>query len=122
MQDAVVNYNRTATMSHYETGKPAGRRGNAMPTAVPSRLYPCHPGGPNDYVYIHTATPRMWEAVLQVIGRSDLLGDPRFATQAGRNQHAEEIYAMIEAWTHAPDQARRHGGVWQSRDSSRGDV
>lgn len=71
MQDAIVNYNRTATMSHYETGQPAGRRGNSIPTAVPSRLYPCHPGGANDYVYIHTATPAMWEAVLRVIGRSD---------------------------------------------------
>jgi formyl-CoA transferase len=99
MQDAVVNYNRVATMSHYLTGQPAPRRGNAMATSVPSGLYPCQPGGPNDYVYIHTATPRMWEAVLETIGRADLIADPRFKTQQGRNAHAEEVYALLKAWT-----------------------
>lgn len=99
MQDAVVNFNRTATMSHYLTGEPAPRRSNASPASVPSRLYPCKPGGPNDYVYIHTAHQHMWEALLTTIGRSDILHDPRFQTQAGRNQHAEELYACIEAWT-----------------------
>ncbi|MGQ4807786.1 Formyl-CoA:oxalate CoA-transferase [Candidatus Entotheonellaceae bacterium PAL068K] len=99
MQDAVVNYNRVATMGHYVSGKPAPRWGNSIPNAVPSRLYRCQPGGPNDYVYIHTATQPMWDAVLKTIGRTDLIGDPRFQDQKGRNQHAEEIYAMIEAWS-----------------------
>ena len=101
MQDAVVNFNRIATWPHYVTGEPMTRRGNAMPTAVPSRLYPCHPGGPNDYVYIHTANQQMWHALLETIGRADLVGDERFATQQGRNEHAEDIYAMIEAWSMA---------------------
>lgn len=99
MQDAVVNFNRVATMSHYVTGEAAPRRGNSLPNAVPSRLYGCKPGGPNDYVYIHTASQKMWEAVLEEIGHADLIGDPRFQTQQDRNEHAEEIYAMIEAWT-----------------------
>lgn len=99
MQDAVVNYNRIATMTHYTTGKPAPRRGNHLASAVPSRLYLCKPGGANDYVYVHTSTPQMWHAVLRTIGRADLVGDSRFETQQGRNEHAEEIYAMIEAWT-----------------------
>jgi formyl-CoA transferase len=99
MQDAVVNFNRIATMTHYTTGQPAERRGNSMPNAVPSRLYACKPGGPNDYVYIHTSTPQMWHAVLETIGRGDLVSEARFVTQQGRNQHAEEIYAIIEAWT-----------------------
>jgi formyl-CoA transferase len=99
MQDAMVNFNRVTSMSQYTTGKPAPRRGNANPQAVPSRLYPCKPGGPNDYIYMHTATEKMWEALLETIGRADLIGDPRFSTQPDRNQHAEEIYAMIEAWT-----------------------
>jgi formyl-CoA transferase len=99
MQDAMVNYSRIATMNHYKTGKPAPRRGNSIPEAVPSRLYPCKPGGPNDYVYIHTSTERMWQALLETIGRADLIDDPRFQTQQDRNQHAQEIYALIEAWT-----------------------
>lgn len=99
MQEAVVNYNRVATMMHYMTGKPAPRRGNAMPTSVPSRLYPCHPGGPNDYVYIHTSSVQMWHSVLQIIGHPELVGDSRYESQKARNEHADEVYAMIEAWT-----------------------
>jgi formyl-CoA transferase len=99
MQDAVVNYNRVATLSHYTTGQPAPRRGNAMPTSVPSRLYPCTPGGPNDYVFIHTSSLQMWHALLRTIGRADLIGDPRYETQQARNAHAQEVYDMIEAWT-----------------------
>jgi formyl-CoA transferase len=70
-----------------------------MPTAVPSKLYACQPGGPNDYIYLHAANQNMWHAILETIGRGDLVGDERFATQRGRNEHAEEIYAMIEGWT-----------------------
>ena len=74
MQDAVVNFNRVATMQHYITGKPAERRGNALATAVPSKMYACKPGGPNDYIYLHAANQNMWHAILQTIGRGDLVG------------------------------------------------
>ena len=70
-----------------------------MPTAVPSKMYQCQPCGPNDYVYLHAANPQMWNAILETIGRSDLIEDERFATQQGRNAHAQEIYDMIESWT-----------------------
>jgi len=99
MQDAVVNFNRVATQTHYITGEPAPRRGNFMPTAVPSKMYQCQPCGPNDYVYLHAANQQMWNAILETIGRSDLIEDERFATQQGRNAHAQEIYDMIESWT-----------------------
>ena len=99
MQDAVVNFNRVATQTHYIDGKPATRRGNSMPNAVPSKMYACKPGGPNDYVYIHAATQQMWDAILTTVGRADLIGAERFATQKDRNEHADEIYDIIESWT-----------------------
>jgi formyl-CoA transferase len=99
MQDAMVNFSRVTTMSQYSTGKPAPRRGNASPNIIPSNLYPCKPGGPNDYVYIAPGTPRLWEALAETIGRADLIDDPRFKTQQDRNQHGEELCAIVEAWT-----------------------
>ena len=95
MQDAVVNFNRVATWPHYVTGKPMERRGNSMAAAVPSKLYVCKPGGPNDYIYLHAANQTMWNAILETIGRADLIGAERFATQKDRNEHAEEIYRNI---------------------------
>ncbi len=99
MQDAIVNFNRVSTQSHYIDGKPAPRKGNHMANAVPSKMYACKPGGPNDYVYIHAVNQQMWDAILTAVGRADLIGAERFATQADRNERADEIYEMIESWT-----------------------
>lgn len=99
MQDAMVNFSRVTTMSQYSTGKPAPRRGMTNRTSVPSSLYPCKPGGPNDYVYLHPGTQRLWEALAEAIGRPDLIDDPRYRTQQDRNQHADELCGIVEAWT-----------------------
>ena len=49
-------------------------------------LYPCAPGGPNDYVYIMTsrANPDHWDRLLKLIGREDLIGDKRYLTPTDR--------------------------------------
>lgn len=99
MQDAVVNFSRVATMSHYVTHKAAARTGNDPSRLSPAALYPCHPGGPNDYIYLIATSREMWENILMVIGRADLIGDPRYTEIAERNKHGEEVYAMIRAWT-----------------------
>lgn len=99
MQDAVVNFSRVATMSHYVTHKPASRTGNDPARLSPAALYPCHPGGPNDYIYLLATTREMWDNILTVIGRADLIGDPRYTEISERNKHGEEVYAMIRSWT-----------------------
>ena len=99
MQDAVVNYSRVAMMGHYVTNKPVRRTGNEPAQLVPAGLYPCHPGGPNDYVYLLATTREMWENILRVIGREDLIGDPRYTEIPERNKRGKEVYAMIRAWT-----------------------
>ncbi len=99
MQDAVVNLSRVAMLGHYLTNRPVERTGNRISALAPTDLYPCRPGGPNDYVYIITSTRDMWESLLQAIGRSDLIGDPRYTDQKARNEHFDEVYDLIRAWT-----------------------
>lgn len=99
MQDAVVNLSRIGMMGHYYGSVPAPRTGNRVPSLAPTDLYPCAPGGPNDYAFIITTTPAMWEILAKTIGREDLLTDPRFADQSSRNKHGEELSAIISAWT-----------------------
>ena len=41
----------------------------------------------------------MWESLLTAIGRADIITDPRFADQRGRNKHFDELFAAISAWT-----------------------
>ena len=66
--------------------------------------FPCKGGGLNDYVYVFTirANPEHWRRLLGVIGREDLIGDPRFETPAARAERADEVNDMITDWT------RRH--------------
>jgi formyl-CoA transferase len=68
-------------------------------------LYPCAPGGPNDYVYIMTsrANPDHWDRLLKVVGREDLIGDTRYATPADRLQREAEVDDVIAAWTRTHD-------------------
>jgi formyl-CoA transferase len=103
MQDAVVNFMRVRMLSQYLTNQPVARAGNSVPQLVPIDLYPCAPGGPNDYVYIFLTTLAMWEALLRCIGRADLIGDPRYTEIPQRNQHREAIVEMIAAWTRPRD-------------------
>lgn len=101
MQEAMTYYLRTAA-SQSDWGETAApRTGNGvLPTMC---LYPCRPGGPNDYVFIMAVTPPMWEALAGAIGRTDLIGDERFRTQQDRLANREALTALIAEWTRARD-------------------
>ena len=98
MQDAVLNLMRVRIRDHQRFGETVGRSGNTLGFGVPSNAYRCYPGGPNDYVYI-TAQQQMWGALLQAMGREDLIEDPRYATPQARVENAQEVDALIEEWT-----------------------
>ncbi|HXG21951.1 MAG TPA: CoA transferase [Methylomirabilota bacterium] len=103
MQDAVVNYCRVPMRYHLHTNTVVERSGNRLSYAAPTDTYPCHPGGPNDYVYLMTTTPEMWRSLLRIIGREDLREDPRYTDQAERNTRFNEVYAFIRVWTEKHD-------------------
>ena len=99
MQDAIVNLNRVAILSHYFGNIPAPRVGNRVSVLAPTDLYPCAPGGPNDYAYLITTTQEMWGSLLKTIGQADLLTDSRFTDQRSRNTHFNELFDIIANWT-----------------------
>ncbi|RPI42231.1 MAG: hypothetical protein EHM59_18330, partial [Betaproteobacteria bacterium] len=85
------------------TGKPAARNGakSGGGNNAPSGLYPTKGGGPNDYIYVTTsrANPEHWSRLMKLIGREDLIDDPRFATGDARVVHEKELDAIIGEWT-----------------------
>ena len=100
MQEAVTYFMRTMVALGSKRGTRATpRRGGGM--GALTRLYPCAPGGPNDYVYIMAITTRMWQGVCDAIGRAELAQDPRFATGALRRENPAPLIEAIEAWTSA---------------------
>ena len=99
LQDTVVSLMRNALAPTYVNGLAAERTGSAYVNSVPSDIFPCHPGGPNDYLYMLLSSTQHWEGLLRAIGREDLRDDPRFARQSARNRHPEETKAVVRAWT-----------------------
>ena len=103
MQDAVVNYVRVPMRHHLHTNAVVKRTGNRLGHLAPTDTYRCYPCGPNDYVYLMATSAEMWDNLLRVIGRDDLLGDPRYITQPERNERFDEVHAFIQAWTEKHD-------------------
>ena len=103
MQDAILHYMRTNFASTGRTGEAAGRAGSkiAGSLSAPKGLFPCAPGGPNDYVYISTsaANPEHWNRLLKVVGREDLIGDERYDTPRDRAHNEPEVDEIVSTWT-----------------------
>ena len=99
MQDSVMHYSRGGFITQARTGKAAPRRPPA--NNPPGGIYPCKPGGPNDYIYLLTsrANPEHWPRLLKLIGREDLIGDERYATPDARLQCEAEVDAIVTGWT-----------------------
>jgi formyl-CoA transferase len=98
MQDAVVNLIRVSLRDHQRFGRVMERTGNQLGANVPGTAYRCHPGGPNDYVFVFVQQ-QMWHALLKAMGRDDLIGDARYETPEARLRHRAEVDRFVEEWT-----------------------
>jgi crotonobetainyl-CoA:carnitine CoA-transferase CaiB-like acyl-CoA transferase len=83
------------------TGEEAPRLGNRLPFAAPRGAYRC---ADDRWLALSGTSPAAAHRILRAIGRDDLVEDPRFATNADRLAHAEELDDLIAAW--AADRSR----------------
>jgi formyl-CoA transferase len=111
MQDAVLNLCRVKVrdqqrlqrgpLPEYPTqifGDAVPRTGNASGGGQPGGALRCKPGGPNDYLYV-IIQPQVWPALATLIGRSDLIDDPEYATPDARLDKLGQVFSLIEEWT-----------------------
>ncbi|MCW3019491.1 MAG: formyl-CoA transferase [Solirubrobacterales bacterium] len=107
MQEAMINFCRIAYARQLMTGHACERVGNKSPlgSSAPSDVYPCSPGGADDYCFIYTsrAGNKHWDRLIVLMGREDLAEDPRFATPELRREHNDEVDEIISAWTRRYD-------------------
>lgn len=71
-----------------------GNRHSGLAVA-PYGVYPTADG----HVAMFCVTEGHWKSLLSVMGREDLLEDPRFASTHLRAGHLEEVDAQVSAWT-----------------------
>ncbi len=103
MQEAVLNLTRVRFTGTLKDGIPEPRLefpNSTHPTSL-GGLLPCAPGGPNDYVYslISADSFGMFSGAARVMGRENLIEDPRFASESDRMNHAAELYDIMADWT-----------------------
>jgi formyl-CoA transferase len=74
------------------TGRLRPRTGSRSTNAAPRNVYRCKDG---KFVGLSASTQPMTKRLLQVIGREELLDDPRYADNAARVKHASDLDAII---------------------------
>ena len=87
------------TAMHEDGGTAPERRGNRHPTRGPGpyNVYPCSDG----YVAIICVRENHWESMARLMGREDLISDPRFSTIKNRSANDGPLDKIVEAWTTA---------------------
>lgn len=77
------------------------RPGNRDPGRAPQGVYRC--AGADAWLAISAGTDAEFRGLCNVMGRPELVDDPRFANTWSRWQHHDELDIEIEAWTVTQD-------------------
>jgi benzylsuccinate CoA-transferase BbsF subunit len=86
-----------AILDYISSGREPQRMGNSCPYAVPHGVYPCK--GDDRWCTIAVFSDEQWVSLCKVMGTTDCLEKPRFATLPNRKKHENEINKLISGWT-----------------------
>jgi crotonobetainyl-CoA:carnitine CoA-transferase CaiB-like acyl-CoA transferase len=93
--DTAVSFLITAIPEYLLLGKKMTRRGNRDRYCAPANLFRAKDGR---WVFLAAANDSLFPQLLKVMGREEILQDPRFAKNDARMQHIEEAEALLEEW------------------------
>jgi benzylsuccinate CoA-transferase BbsF subunit len=82
-------------------GEVMTRRGNRCEHAAPHGIYPCR--GEDAWIAIAVFSDVEWRLLRRLMGNPPFGQDPRFATGAGRLEHADELDGELAGWTRGHD-------------------
>lgn len=101
--DSVVSSLETGTQRFFASGKQPEMMGNRYAAAYPYDAFPAKDGR----FVIGCANDKLFGLLCGVMGREDLLEDPRFKTNAARCENYQALGLEIEKWSrqHTVDQA-----------------
>jgi crotonobetainyl-CoA:carnitine CoA-transferase CaiB-like acyl-CoA transferase len=87
-----VAFLANAALEFLLTGKNPGKWGSEHAQQVPYKAFETADG----WAIIGAGYQNIWESFLQVIGRQDLLHDPRFSNLAGRVTERDALYEILD--------------------------
>ncbi len=94
--EAVFNVMEAVVPEFDRLGQIRGPSGSTITGVVPTNAYPTRDG---KHVIIGGTGDSIFRRLMAALGRPDLGEDPRFATNAGRAEHQQELDGVIAAWT-----------------------
>jgi crotonobetainyl-CoA:carnitine CoA-transferase CaiB-like acyl-CoA transferase len=97
MQETVYATMASPMEYFHRTGKIPPRNGNrqAGRASAPYNAYPTKDG----HVVINVVTEEHWPKLLEAMGRTELIGDSRYATHERRVALNDEVDEIVSAWT-----------------------
>lgn len=91
--EAALGLSVWESTEYFATGDPPQALGSAHRLSAPYQAFRASDG----WLTIAALTPAHWERLCAVLGRPDLATDPRFATNAQRMAHRDDLVVDIEA-------------------------
>ena len=99
--EAGLQFMSTPLLDWAANRRNAVREGNSSPCAVPHGAYRCL--GEDRWCAIAVFNDKEWQELCHVMGKDELIYDPRFVTLSDRKQNEVELNKLIEKWTQAYD-------------------
>ncbi len=93
MLDAQAGILQTAIGAYLADGHVPGPLGNAYPTLVPYQTFATR----TRVLALGVPSDKVWQALCRAMGLDVLAGDQRYATNAGRREHAQALLRTLEA-------------------------
>jgi formyl-CoA transferase len=90
MLETVMSLSQFTTVMWTCSHEIRGRHGNRWANMHPIGMYRCSDGW-----FLVNVVPGFWQPFAHMLGRPDLLTDPRFSTNTVRLQHRDELDAII---------------------------
>ncbi|MEV5709723.1 CaiB/BaiF CoA-transferase family protein [Actinoallomurus sp. NPDC052274] len=91
--DGQISWLTYVAGNHFATGETPRRYGSAHPSIVPYQALPTADG----HLMVAIGNDGLWRRFATAVGRGDLAEDPRFATNADRVHHREELLGLLRA-------------------------
>ncbi|MEE9318449.1 MAG: CoA transferase [Rhodospirillales bacterium] len=88
-------------LAYKVTGKPKQRSGSGSNTSSPRNVYATRDG---KWIALSASIQSMAERVFRVIGRDDMIEDPRFRTNPDRVKHRDQVDEIVGGWIAERDQ------------------
>jgi benzylsuccinate CoA-transferase BbsF subunit len=99
--ETTINLLGTDILNYTANGIVAPRIGNRSSKYCPHGAYRC--AGDDRWCAIAVSNDEEWGRLCKVMGHLDLVTDARFATDAARREHEDELDELISAWTRQRD-------------------